>query len=252
MAKLRDPKGGCPWDVEQDFASIAPYTIEEAYEVADAIERKDMAGLREELGDLLFQIVFHARMAQEAGLFDFHAVAGDLADKMIRRHPHVFGDKAIADAEAQTEAWEAHKAAERAAKGPASALDNVPVNLPALTRAQKLQKRVGRVGFDWKAPLPALDKVEEEVGELRQELSATPIDTARMEDEIGDLLFALVNVARLANVEAETALRRASAKFERRFRRVEALLAARGTTPEKSTLAEMDALWDKAKEEERA
>ncbi len=252
MAKLRDPNGGCPWDVEQNFATIAPYTIEEAYEVADAIERNDMTGLREELGDLLFQVVFHARMAEEAGMFDFHAVAGDLADKMIRRHPHVFGDKAIADADAQTEAWEAHKAAERAAKGPTSALDNVPVNLPALTRAQKLQKRAGRVGFDWKAPLPALDKVEEEVGELRQELSAPAVDTARMEDEIGDLLFALVNVARLANVEAETALRRASAKFERRFRRVETLLAERGTTPEKSTLAEMDALWDKAKVEERS
>jgi ATP diphosphatase len=252
MAKLRDPNGGCPWDVEQNFATIAPYTIEEAYEVADAIERNDMSELREELGDLLFQVVFHARMAEEAGMFDFHAVAGDLADKMIRRHPHVFGDKAIADADAQTEAWEAHKAAERASKGPSSALDNVPVNLPALTRAQKLQKRAGRVGFDWKAPLPALDKVEEEVSELRQELSAPSIDTARMEDEIGDLLFALVNVARLANVEAETALRRASAKFERRFRRVEALLAERGTTPEKSTLAEMDALWDKAKVEERS
>jgi nucleoside triphosphate diphosphatase len=252
MAKLRDPKGGCPWDVEQNFGTIAPYTIEEAYEVADAIERQDMTGLREELGDLLFQVVFHARMAEEAKLFDFHAVAGELADKMIRRHPHVFGDKSIADAEAQTEAWEAHKAAERAAKGPASALDNVPVNLPALTRAQKLQKRAGRVGFDWKAPLPALDKVEEEVREVRAELSDTAAPPERLEDELGDLLFAMVNVARLANVDAETALRRASAKFERRFRRVEALLAERGSSPAKSTLAEMDALWDKAKEEERA
>jgi MazG family protein len=252
MAKLRDPNGGCPWDVEQDFATIAPYTIEEAYEVADAIERRDMTGLREELGDLLFQVVFHARMAEEAKLFDFHAVAGELADKMIRRHPHVFGDASIKDAGAQTEAWEAHKAKERAAKGPASALDNVPVNLPALTRAQKLQKRAGRVGFDWKAPLPALDKVEEEVRELRDELTAKTADPARMAEEIGDLLFALVNVARLADVDAETALRHANAKFERRFRRIEALLAERGTTPEKSTLEEMDALWDRAKAEERS
>ena len=259
MARLRDKTAGCPWDVEQNFATIAPYTIEEAYEVADAIEREDMESLREELGDLLFQVVFHARMAEEQGLFDFNAVADELAGKMIRRHPHVFGSTEIRDAEQQTEAWEAHKARERQAKAAqsdvksdASALANVPVGLPALTRAQKIQKRASRVGFDWGDAAPALDKVAEEVTELRAELTASKTANEKTEEELGDLLFAVVNVARLTGTDAETALRRATAKFERRFRQVEGLLAARGKTPEQSTLEEMDALWDEAKRAERA
>lgn len=254
MARLRDKTAGCPWDVEQDFATIAPYTIEEAYEVADAIERDDMDALREELGDLLFQVIFHARMAEEDGLFDFDAVADELAAKMIRRHPHVFGSAEIRDAEQQTEAWEAHKARERQSKpgDDASALANVPVGLPALTRAQKIQKRASRVGFDWGDAAPALDKVAEEVKELRAELAAVKPAPDRAEEELGDLLFAVVNVARLAGADAETALRRATAKFERRFRQVEDMLAARGKTPDQSTLAEMDALWDEAKRAERA
>ncbi len=251
MARLRHKTEGCPWDVEQNFATIAPYTIEEAYEVADAIERDDMAGLKEELGDLLFQVVFHARMAEEAGLFDFDDVAAELADKMIRRHPHVFADATIRDAAHQTEAWEVTKAAERRTKGQAeSALDGVPVGLPALTRAQKIQKRAARVGFDWGEPLPALAKLEEETRELHDELVATPRDEAHIAEEIGDLLFAAVNVARLAGADAETVLRRATLKFERRFRRVEAALAADGKTPETSNLAEMDALWNAVKAEE--
>jgi MazG family protein len=255
MARLRHKTEGCPWDVEQNFASIAPYTIEEAYEVADAIERNDVPGLREELGDLLFQVVFHTRIAEEAGLFNFDDVAADLTDKMIRRHPHVFGNASIRDSADQTVAWEALKATERAAKStscaPVGALGGVPVGLPALTRAQKIQKRASRVGFDWGEPLPALAKIEEEVGELRTELVAEKRDSARIEEEIGDLLFACVNVARLADVDAETALRRATAKFERRFRSVETALAARGKQPQESTLAEMDALWDEAKLKEK-
>jgi MazG family protein len=255
MARLRDKSAGCPWDIEQNFATIAPYTIEEAYEVADAIERNDMAGLKEELGDLLFQVVFHARMAEEAGQFDFDDVAAALTDKMIRRHPHVFGDTRIRDSAHQTEAWETTKAKERAAKGTGddtSALANVPVALPALTRAQKIQQRAARVGFDWGEPLPALDKLAEEVQELRTELTAGVRDQAKVDEEIGDLLFAAVNVARLAGGDAETVLRRATAKFERRFRDIEAALAVQGKRPETSTLAEMDALWDAAKEKERA
>jgi ATP diphosphatase len=254
MARLRDPTHGCPWDVAQDFASIAPYTIEEAYEVADAIARGDMASLREELGDLLFQVAFHARMAEERGAFDFHQVAAALVDKMVARHPHVFGAEQRRDAEAQILAWETIKAEERARKrtaagSPPGALDDVPVNLPALTRAQKIQKRAGRVGFDWKDPVPALDKVAEETAEVRAAL-----DTGAQSDiteEIGDLLFAVVNVARLAGVDAEGALRAATGKFERRFRGVEAELARRGRTPETSDLAEMDAIWTDVKRTER-
>ena len=252
MARLRDKTEGCPWDLEQTFATIAPYTIEEAYEVADAIDRDDMPALKEELGDLLFQVVFHARMAEEAGQFDFDDIAAALAEKMIRRHPHVFGEAHIRDSAHQTEAWETTKAAERAAKGAGeSALSGVPVALPALTRAQKIQQRAARVGFDWGEPLPALDKLAEEVEELRAELGADARDAAKVEEEIGDLLFAAVNVARLAGADAETVLRRATAKFERRFRHIEAALAAEGKRPETSTLAEMDALWDRAKEAER-
>ncbi len=257
MARLRDRQGGCPWDVEQTFATIAPYTIEEAYEVADAIERNDMAALKEELGDLLFQVVFHARMAEEAGLFAFDDVAAALSDKMVGRHPHVFGDAEVRTAAGQTAAWEEHKAAERKRKASAGAdgvhsvLDDVPVNLAALARAQKIQKRASRVGFDWGAAAPALDKVEEEVHELRAELRAAELPQERIDEEIGDLLFAVVNVGRLAGADAETALRRATLKFERRFRGVEAMLRERGKSPEQSTLAEMDALWDAVKAREK-
>jgi MazG family protein len=250
MAKLRDPATGCAWDVEQSFDTIAPYTIEEAYEVADAIGKKDMAALREELGDLLFQVVFHARMAEEEKRFAFDDVARDLADKMIRRHPHVFAKREDKTAEEQTEAWEAAKAHERRSKAQSGALDGVPLALPAALRAQKLQKRASRVGFDWGTAGAALDKVEEEVEELRVELAIA--DQKKLEEEVGDVLFAMVNVARLAGVDAETALRGANAKFERRFRRVEEKLYDKGRSPAESDLAEMDRLWDEAKKEERA
>jgi nucleoside triphosphate diphosphatase len=253
MARLRNKDHGCPWDRAQNFASIAPYTIEEAYEVADAIERGDLDALREELGDLLLQVVFHARMAEEDGRFDFHDVATAIADKLVRRHPNVFADAPVADAAAQTRSWEAMKAEERAAKSRAElgALDGVASGLPALARAQKIQARAARVGFDWAEPLPALAKVEEEIRELRTELQHGARDPSRLSEELGDLLFAQVNVARLAGLDAEAALRRATRKFERRFSRIEALLAVRGKTPAGSTLAEMDALWERVKQEER-
>jgi len=256
MRRLRDPASGCPWDVEQSFASIAPYTIEEAYEVAEAIQNDDMPALKDELGDLLLQVVFHAQMASEAEKFDFDAVAEAIADKMIRRHPHVFGDATVDGTAAQSSAWEAQKAVERAAKARAagiapSALDGVTVGLPALTRALKLQKRAGRVGFDWRDALPILDKIAEELGELQAEMAAPTRDPARLEDELGDLLFACVNLARHLAVDPETALRGTNAKFERRFRRVEALLAVAGQRPEQAGLEAMEALWQQAKREER-
>ena len=250
MARLRDPARGCPWDREQDFASIAPYTIEEAYEVAEAIAENDMAALRDELGDLLFQVVFHARMAEEQGAFAFADVAEAIADKMLRRHPHVFGDAAIADAAAQTAAWEEHKAKERGARHadrPQSALDGVGLALPALTRAEKIQKRAARVGFDWPEAAPIFAKIDEEIGELRAELASGT--KARIADELGDLLFAVANLARHLEVDPETALRNATRKFERRFRRVETLLAETGRTPADSTLDEMEAQWRRAKRE---
>jgi ATP diphosphatase len=256
MAQLRHPRDGCPWDVQQDFGSIARYTIEEAYEVADAIEREDLDGLKDELGDLLLQVVFHARMAEEARAFDFDAVAGAIADKMIRRHPHVFGDETVKEADAQRLAWEEHKAAERAAKaeldGPErhSALEGVALSLPALLRALKLQRRAARVGFDWDDKAPILDKIAEEVQELGAELAVCSAPE-RLEDELGDILFSLVNLARWLSLDPEAALRRANGKFERRFRRVEALLAERGKTPAQSTLAEMDQLWTQVKLEEK-
>jgi ATP diphosphatase len=250
MARLRDPVRGCPWDREQDFASIAPYTIEEAYEVAEAIAENDMNALKGELGDLLLQVVFHARMAEERGAFAFPEVAAAIVDKMLRRHPHVFGDGEIADAAAQTVAWEEHKAAERRARDadrPQSALDGVGLALPALTRAEKIQKRAARVGFDWPESAPIFEKIEEEIGELRAELAAgTP---ARIADELGDLLFAVANLARHLAVDPETALRDATRKFERRFRRVEALLAESGRTPADSTLDEMEEQWRRSKAE---
>ena len=254
MARLRDPERGCPWDLEQDFASIAPYTIEEAYEVADAIARGDLAELKDELGDLLLQVVYHARMAEEAGLFDFDQVAAAIADKMIRRHPHVFGSAEVDGARAQSHAWEAVKATERAsragAEGDARVLDDVPLALPALVRAAKLQRRAARVGFDWPEPAQVVDKIEEEIAELRAELGqGASID--RLSDEIGDLLFALVNLARHLEVDAEASLRQANAKFERRFRKVEDALHASGRRPADASLDEMEALWQQAKAAER-
>ncbi|HTS91074.1 MAG TPA: nucleoside triphosphate pyrophosphohydrolase [Stellaceae bacterium] len=254
MAQLRDPERGCPWDLEQTFRTIAPYTIEEAYEVAEAAERGDPSALKDELGDLLLQVVFHARMAEEAGSFVFDDVAAGIADKMIRRHPHVFGTAEVADSATQTVAWEEQKAEERramaAAEGrPESALDGVGIALPALTRAEKLQKRAARVGFDWPAVPPIFDKIEEEIGELRREIIKGG-GPDRLEDELGDLLFAAVNLARRLAIDPEQALRGASRKFERRFRRIETALAAAGKAPGSSTLEEMEAEWQRAKAEE--
>jgi len=248
MARLRDPERGCPWDREQDFRTIAPYTIEEAYEVADAIERSDMGALKDELGDLLLQVVFHARMAEEAGDFAFDDVASAIADKMVRRHPHVFGDVEIASVAAQNEAWEAHKAAERAARGggAASVVDGVALALPALLRAAKISRRAARIGFDWPDARAVIPKIAEEIAELEAELDADAAPAA-LEEEMGDLLFAAVNLARKLEVEPETALRRATAKFERRFRQVEALAAARRIG---HNLDALEALWQEVKREE--
>ena len=228
MSRLRDPDGGCPWDIEQDFRSIAPYTIEEAHEVADAIERGDLNDLKDELGDLLFQVVFHARMAEEAGAFAFGDVVESVSDKLERRHPHVFGDAEIADSQAQTVNWEDIKAAERAERGEAddSVLAGVSRGLPALRRAVKLQKRAVRVGFDWPAAEPIFDKIEEEATELKAAMSADDADG--IEEELGDLLFAVTNLARKLDVDPGGALRRSNHKFERRFRAMERLAAERG------------------------
>jgi tetrapyrrole methylase family protein/MazG family protein/ATP diphosphatase len=251
MAKLRDPKDGCPWDVEQTFASIAPYTIEEAYEVVDAIERGDLDDLREELGDLLLQVVFHSRMAQESGAFDFGDVANAISDKMVRRHPHVFGDADYGDSGAKESVWEGLKAKERAAKGAhrAGVLDDVPAALPALLRAVKLTKRAARVGFDWPDFSAVLAKLREEMAELEVEIEAGDLDKARA--EFGDVLFVCANLARKLDIDPEAALRATNAKFIRRFGFVERELAAQGRRPEQSTLADMDALWDEAKRLER-
>ena len=246
MAALRDPATGCPWDVEQSFATIAPYTIEEAYEVADAIERQDWAELKGELGDLLFQSVFHARMAEEAGLFDLDDVAQAISDKMIARHPHVFGSESNAkSAEQQVADWESVKAAERVARARGGVLDDVALGLPALMRAEKLQKRAARVGFDWPDIGHVVDKIAEEAHELAEARDTLPQD--KIEEEMGDLLFVMANLARHLKVDPETALRRANAKFTRRFAYIEAELARRGKEPKDSDLAEMDALWDEAK-----
>lgn len=250
MARLRDPVGGCPWDVEQTFQTIVPYTLEEAYEVADAIERGDWDELKSELGDLLFQVVFHARMAEEQGLFAFDDVANAIADKLERRHPHVFGDEAAkADGAAQKARWEDIKAAERVARAQHGVLDDVPVGLPALARAAKLTKRAARVGFDWPSTAEVLDKLDEEVAELKAEIVAGDLDKAR--GELGDLLFVMANLARKLGVEPEDALRGTNAKFVRRFAFIEGELAKDGRTPEQSDLAEMDGLWNAAKKAER-
>ncbi len=257
MALLRDPERGCPWDVEQSFATIAPHTIEEAYEVADAIDQGDMTALKDELGDLLLQVVYHAQMAGEAGHFDFEEVAGAICEKLLRRHPHVFGEIEVESSTAQTRAWEAQKAEERKAKASAAgiarhgALDGLTRGLPALTRALKLQNRAARVGFDWDEAAQVLDKIGEETAELEQEMRiGAPKD--RLEDEMGDLLFACVNLARKLGVDPESALRRADNKFESRFRRMEARLAENGKRPETSSLDEMEAEWVNAKAEERS
>ena len=253
MAWLRDRRHGCPWDIDQTFRTIAPYTIEEAYEVADAIERDDLPALKEELGDLLLQVVYHAQMAREAGAFGFTEVAAAIADKMVDRHPHVFGDATVATAEAQTVSWETRKAAERTAKAsaaaaaPSGALDGVARALPALLRAEKIQKRAARVGFDWKRTDPVIDKIEEELGELRAELAAGEIDQARLTDELGDVLFAVANLARHCKVDPEAALRATNDKFERRFRHIECRLAEAGRKPADASLDEMEALWQEAK-----
>lgn len=251
MHRLRDPEGGCPWDIEQDFASIAPYTIEEAYEVADAIEREAWDELKGELGDLLFQSVFHAQMAAEAGHFTFQDVVTTMSNKMVSRHPHVFGDESREkSAEQQTADWEAIKAAERAGKAQQGTLDGVAVGLPALLRAYKLQKRAARVGFDWPTTNEVIDKIAEEAAELVEARDSLSQD--EVEEEFGDLMFVMANLGRHLGVEPEAALRRANAKFIRRFEGVEAKLAARGKRPEDSDLAEMDALWDEVKADSRA
>ncbi|PXV58171.1 ATP diphosphatase [Dyella jiangningensis] len=253
MARLRDPQNGCPWDVQQDFSTIAPYTIEEAYEVADAIDRKDWHDLRDELGDLLLQVAFHAQMAKEANLFEFADVTQAISEKMIRRHPHVFGDESYDDLDAQKQAWEDIKAAERAAKGEQhddSALAGVSRGLPEWKRALKLQERAAKVGFDWPDEQPVLDKLLEEVGEVRAEF-ANGRDVQRLQDEIGDVLFVVVNLARHAGVDFSQALRHANAKFERRFRAMEQLAHAGGKPLPEHDLASQEALWQRAKAQEK-
>jgi ATP diphosphatase len=254
MARLRDPDTGCPWDQVQDFATIAPYTIEEAYEVEDAIAKGDPATLLDELGDLLFQVVYHARMAEERGWFAFADVAGAITDKMIRRHPHVFGDAAARTEQGQVSAWEVQKAAERAARAETGTLAGIPTALPALTRAAKLTRRAGRVGFDWPDAAAVLDKLEEEAEELRAELRKAPeaMDPEAIRDEVGDLLFVLANLARKLDLDPEDCLRGANRKFERRFGFIEQSLLHEGQLPADSTLDRMESLWLEAKRQERA
>ena len=251
MRRLRDPQSGCPWDIEQSFATIAPYTIEEAYEVADAIERQDWPELEGELGDLLLQTVYHTAMGEEAGHFSFQSVVTAISDKMVARHPHVFGDaNRDKSAAQQTHDWEAIKAAERSQKAQAGALDGVAMNLPALLRAVKLQKRAARVGFDWPETTQVLAKLTEEAAELVEARDTLSQDD--VVEEMGDLLFVMANLARHMKIDPEVALRRANAKFTRRFQSIEAALANDGRRPEQSTLEEMDRLWDAAKAAERA
>jgi ATP diphosphatase len=254
MAALRTPGAGCPWDLEQDFRSIAPYTIEEAYEVADAIEAGDLDALKDELGDLLLQVVFHARMAQEQGAFAFPDVVVAICDKLIRRHPHVFGDGDAKTPDGVTAQWNEIKAAEKAAKvgpAPASLLDGVPLALPALTRAVKLQQKASKVGFDWNDAVHVMGKIREETEEVAAELANPDVDARALEEEIGDLLFVVSNLARHARVDPEQALRGANAKFERRFHHIERRLEQMGSSPEAASLDEMEALWAEAKRLEK-
>lgn len=254
MARLRDPEQGCPWDLQQDYASVVPHTLEEAYEVADAIERGDFDELRGELGDLLFQVAFYTQLAREEGRFDYVEVLDGICDKMIRRHPHVFGDAQYASAEQQREAWESIKASERGhtAEAPHSLMDGVTLALPAVLRAEKLQRRAARVGFDWPARGDVLDAVWEELDELTREIEVEAGgDADRIEDEFGDLLFTCVNLARHLKLDPERALRRANGKFERRFRALEQLAAAKGQALEGMDLDAMDGLWAEVKQRER-
>jgi nucleoside triphosphate diphosphatase len=250
MAALRTPGSGCPWDLAQDFKTIAPYTLEEAYEVADAIERGDLADLKEELGDLLLQVVFHARMAEEHGAFDFGGVVQSITEKLVRRHPHVFGDESSRTPQAVEGLWESIKAEEKAARkrdSDGGALAGIPVTLPALTRALKLQQKAGKVGFDWNDPHAVLRKIREEADEIEVALATYGPDSPAAAAETGDLLFAAVNIARHLRADPEAVLRQTNQKFERRFGAIEHALAARGKSPNESTLAEMDALWNEAK-----
>ena len=259
MAALRTPGSGCPWDLEQSFETVAPYTIEEAYEVADAIARGDFADLKDELGDLLLQVVFHARMAQERGAFDFGAVVETITAKLLRRHPHVFGEAGHLSAEAVKGLWERIKAEEKAERRarlagpgdePQGALAGIPRGLPALARGQKLQQKAAKVGFDWRDPKPVLDKIREEADEIAAAIDSGDRDNAKA--EIGDLLFAVINLARHLDVDPEMALRQTNVKFERRFAAIERALETQGKSPQEATLAEMDALWDAAKAAEKA
>ncbi len=252
MQQLRDPQHGCPWDKQQTFASIAPYTLEETYEVLDAIQRGDFTELREELGDLLFQVVFYAQMAQEQNLFDFSDICQSISSKLERRHPHIFSspqDKAVNDI---NQHWEALKQQEREEKSQHSALDDIPRAMPALMRAYKIQKRCSNVGFDWNETGPVLDKVHEEIAEVMEEASRDEINPQRLEEEIGDLLFATVNLSRHLGSKAETALQKANDKFEKRFRLVESIIAAQGLTMPGATLEQMEAAWQQVKQQEKS
>lgn len=256
MARLRDPQGGCPWDLEQDFASIAPYTVEEAYEVADAIDRNDLPDLKDELGDLLLQVVFHAQMASEQGAFNFGDVVASISNKMIRRHPHIFADAQVSDADEVLANWDEIKRSERAAKGEqdASALAGISPGLPEWLRATKLQSRAARTGFDWPDAVPVLEKLREEIDELQAEfeLAADGADNrTRLQEELGDVLFVCANLARHAKVDSGTALRQANHKFERRFRAMEALAAEQGTTMAQLDLQQQEALWQRVKLQEK-
>ena len=244
MQRLRDPENGCPWDIKQDFSTIAPYTIEEAYEVADAIARDNMADLKDELGDLLFQVVFHAQMAGEQGSFTFDDVHGSICDKMQRRHPHVFADLEIRDADHQTMVWEDYKTQERKEKGEHSLMDGIPAGMAELQRSIKLQKRAGKVGFDWPSAQPVLDKFEEELLELREAVASG--EQEKMEDELGDLLFVATNLARKLAIDPGTALRRSNAKFERRFRAMEGAVGGHDGL-QAMDLDEMEILWQEVK-----
>ncbi|MFI8415212.1 nucleoside triphosphate pyrophosphohydrolase [Serratia sp. NPDC078593] len=250
MKTLRDPNHGCPWDRQQTFATIAPYTLEETYEVLDAIERQDYADLRDELGDLLFQVVFYAQMGQEQGMFDFNDICNAIGDKLERRHPHIFGETDAADANAVAARWEQLKAGERAEKALHSVLDDIPNALPALMKAHKIQKRCASVGFDWHTLGPVLDKVYEEIDEVMHEAQQAVVDEHKLEEEIGDLLFATVNLSRHLGHKAENALQAANRKFERRFRQVENIITQQGLTTAEATLEQMEAAWQQVKRQE--